>query len=72
MVYDNIINKLKYYYEYSQVENIYSLQILIVNIKLLSRLLLTNINKINIRGKHGISLKDIHKYNYKFLPLRVN
>jgi hypothetical protein len=73
MVYDNIIQKLKDFYEYYQVEHIDSIQILIVNIKLLPRLLLTNVNKINIPSRHGASVKDIrHKYNSKFLPLTVN
>ena len=73
MVYDNIVKKFKEFYEYYQIEYVDSIQILVVKVKLLPKLLLTNVNKIKIQGRHGISIKDIrHKYNSKFLPLTVN
>jgi hypothetical protein len=73
IIYENIVQKLKDFYEYYQIEYIDSIQILIVNIKLLPKLLLNNVNKVKLHGRHGVSLKDIrHKYNSKFLPLTVN
>lgn len=72
-VYDHIVRKLLEFYEYYHIEHIDSLQILTIKIKLLPKLLLTNVNKIKIQGKHGISIKDIrHNYNSKFLPLTIN
>lgn len=72
-IYNKIIDRLNELYTYYEIESIDSIQVLFVDVKLLPKLLLTDINNITLPKISGISNKDIkYHYNSNLLPLTVN
>ena len=71
-IYSKIQERLEDFADQYNVEFFDSIQLLFINIEVLPKLLLTDINDINL-PKQNINVKDIkRKYNSKLLPLTVN